>query len=99
MRECSYLKKKKKINTYPHVKNTYTIRTNDDQNIVNDWQQKFASTFVKLTWQNCLSYLIPYSPLSLTLDNLKFCNGRELRDNEIHLYIQLFNKSANSSSI
>ena len=27
---------KKKINTYLHVKNTYTIRTNDDQNIVND---------------------------------------------------------------
>jgi hypothetical protein len=26
----------KKINTYTHVKNTYTIRTNDDQNIVND---------------------------------------------------------------
>jgi hypothetical protein len=29
-------KKKKKINTYARVKNTYTIRTNDDQNIVND---------------------------------------------------------------
>jgi len=26
----------KKINTYARVKNTYTIRTNDDQNIVND---------------------------------------------------------------
>jgi len=26
----------KKINIYAHVKNTYTIRTNNDQNIVND---------------------------------------------------------------
>jgi hypothetical protein len=29
----------KKISTYARVKNMYTIRTNDDQNIVNDWQQ------------------------------------------------------------
>ena len=39
----------KKINTYARVKNTYTIRTNDDQNIVNDQKQYFPSTFVKLT--------------------------------------------------
>jgi len=32
------------------VKHTYKIRTNDDRYIVKDRQQKFASTFVKLTF-------------------------------------------------
>jgi hypothetical protein len=31
-----FLSIKKKINTYARVENTYTIRTNDDQNIVNE---------------------------------------------------------------
>jgi hypothetical protein len=52
-----------------------TIRTNDDQNIVNEWQQQFASTFVKITWQNCLIKLIPLLPLSRISDNSKFWNG------------------------
>jgi hypothetical protein len=34
-----FIWKEKKKKTCARVKNMYTICTNDDQNIVNDWQQ------------------------------------------------------------
>jgi hypothetical protein len=66
------------MNTYAmHMLKKYvdTIHTNNDQNIVNDWQTIVCIHICQTYLTELPSFLNPILPLRPISDNLKFCNG------------------------